>query len=134
MPPEPLPAQGEPNPTLFEGWFIDGDAEQRFTAMTPVTQDMTVQASWNREPTTHIVTFDSNGAHRPAVPRQKAAENNGDSLTFLPEEPRRDGYIFVGWLVVQCDSGIVGYYLDPYTPIRGHKSMPSGGRFPPWKG
>ena len=101
MPPEPSPAPNIPDPTstLFRGWFIGGDEGLRFTAMTPVTQDMTVEAAWNLNPPPAIVTFDSNGAHRHASPRRKAPPAQGERLLYLPEEPRK------GWF---CLYGLVG--------------------------
>ncbi|MCL2093088.1 MAG: InlB B-repeat-containing protein [Treponema sp.] len=119
------PPINSPPLTLFSGWFVvddDGmiDKDQRFTSMTPVREDMVVQALWRDSipNTTPIVTFDSTGSHRPSYPREKVPDDSG-SLPYLPEEPRLTGFVFMGWMVVHAEGPgtQTGYLLNQHTTI-----------------
>jgi uncharacterized repeat protein (TIGR02543 family) len=86
------------NPTkahnYFSGWFIDNNTFlNEFTALTPITQSITVYAKWSQN--TYEVTFDSNGG-------STVWEITGimpGSTIELPSEPTKDAHTFVGWFI-----------------------------------
>ncbi|MBQ9460470.1 MAG: S-layer homology domain-containing protein, partial [Clostridia bacterium] len=84
----------------FRGWYTAASGGERFDFNTPVTENLTLYASWNSNQgggipvveTYYTVTFDSNGggsAETQTVRRGERIEQ--------PTEPTRDRYIFTGW-------------------------------------
>ena len=92
------------NPTkagyVFDGWYWDNDTFQKpFTANSLLNQelsgDMSVYAKWISEElvdSTYTVTFNSMGGSEVSTQSVKYS-----SLVAEPEDPTKDGYIFVGW-------------------------------------
>ncbi|MBR2443803.1 MAG: leucine-rich repeat protein [Clostridia bacterium] len=92
------------NPTkagyVFDGWYWDNDTFQKpFTANSLLNQelsgDMSVYAKWISEElvdSTYTVTFNSMGGSEVFSQSVKYS-----SLVAEPEDPTKDGYIFVGW-------------------------------------
>ena len=92
------------NPTkagyVFDGWYWDNDTFQKpFTANSLLNQelsgDMSVYAKWISEElvdSTYTVTFNSMGGSEVSSQSVKYS-----SLVAEPEDPTKDGYIFVGW-------------------------------------
>lgn len=80
------------NPNLgymFAGWTLDGSL---YHFNTPVTSDITLQASWNNVGTSDV-TFDYNdGVTAPSI----VQVTNGNIVT-MPQNPTRSGYNFAGW-------------------------------------
>ncbi len=71
----------------FRGWYLDGRA---FSFTTPITDDITLTASWGV--LNYTVAFDSQGGS--AVASQTV--DHGDTAT-KPADPTRTGYTFRGW-------------------------------------
>ena len=96
-PPEPSLEE-----SLFLGWYMpDGT---RFTRRSLVTGDKTLLAQWQEiYPDIPIVEFTSPHGDTPAEPRRNAPRIPGETLRFLPDEPTRVGYIFVGWFFPGTD-------------------------------
>lgn len=89
-----------PAPTLekyiFTGWFTDEAAEaSRFDFSTPITDDLTLYAGWERDFENYPVytlTYESNGGTVYDV-----EEYEGGTTVTLDKEPARNGYTFTGW-------------------------------------
>ena len=96
---------GEPVRTgyLFNGWNTQADgAGAAFTAATVVSETMTVYAQWGTVPDgSFIVTFGENGGDTPANPLHiiiaPPARTVAETSSQMPQEPKRNGYIFAGW-------------------------------------
>lgn len=75
----------------FDGWYL-GEAEYDFEA--PVTSDLTLIAHWKDapEPTTHTVTFNSDGGSRVA---SQTVEHGKPAVR--PADPVKYGYSFSNW-------------------------------------
>ncbi|MBT1162096.1 InlB B-repeat-containing protein [Bifidobacterium sp. SO1] len=93
---------------MFQGWLLDGKA---YDFTRPVTTDLTLTASWKRNPIEYTVMFDTGQGS--AVPSQKVLEGNTVSK---PADPARDGYTFKGWQI-----GGVAY--DFTKPVTGNLTL-----------
>ena len=92
------PADPTKQNMTFGGWYSDIDLVEayEFPATMP-DEDVTLYAKW-----VVTVTFDSNGG--PAI-----APIVCDGKTFkLPDDPVRDGYVFIGWFTDRA-------YTNPLT-------------------
>ena len=75
----------------LDGWFID---EQRVTSTTTFNKNTTVKAKWTTaKPKSFKVTFDS----KEGSPVDPIEVECNKELT-LPENPTKEGYIFVSWV------------------------------------
>ena len=75
----------------LDGWFID---EQRVTSTTTFNKNTTVKAKWTTaKPKSFKVTFDS----KEGSPVEPIEVECNKELT-LPENPTKEGYIFVSWV------------------------------------
>ena len=72
----------------FKEWQLNGKA---YDFNTPVTADITLMATWNII-NKYTVIFDSNGGSK--VDSQVITESG---KATKPQDPTRDGYIFIGW-------------------------------------
>ena len=72
---------------MFLGWY-NGDTLYDFTS--PVTEDLNLTAKW--QIIKYTVTFDTDGGS--AVESIKV---NGGSAATKPQDPAKEGYIFLGW-------------------------------------
>ena len=76
----------------FKGWY---NGEVKYDFDTPVNKDLTLTAKWELSaPTTHIVTFDTDGGSE----IESRVVNHNDN-TYKPINPTRGGYCFDGWYV-----------------------------------
>lgn len=75
----------------FEGWFLDSNKTEKISRITSGnTGDITVYAKWSVKSFTVIfLNYDNHRLDTQSVPYGEAAE--------APEEPKRDGYKFIGW-------------------------------------
>jgi uncharacterized repeat protein (TIGR02543 family) len=74
----------------FRGWYSDAGLTTLFTFDTPIIEDTTLYAMWER--IMWDVVFESNGGS--SVTSQEVGE--GD-LADEPADPVRDGWVFRGW-------------------------------------
>ena len=73
----------------FAGWYMDDGT--KFDFSTPITEDITLTAKWEKR-STYTVTFDTMGGSE--VETKEVTKNN---LIFKPSDPTRNGYTFGGW-------------------------------------
>lgn len=88
----------EPEKTgyIFDGWYTGKNGEGfSFTAETPVTDSITVYASWRDYE--YTVTFDMQDKTASETPLTMTVASPEVSLSAFPEEPTRIGYLFGGW-------------------------------------
>ena len=71
----------------FDGWLLDGEP---FDFSTEITEDITLVASWIEGSGDITVELDINGEIR------RILVESGSTLT-RPEDPEREGYVFIGW-------------------------------------
>ncbi|GHU70821.1 hypothetical protein FACS189450_05880 [Spirochaetia bacterium] len=95
----------------FEGWWTEsgdnGNWGTAFTALTPVTQNITVYAKWNPPPNYYMVTFDKNNTDSGSTEAdpETAFVADGGTVSPLPAPPVRTGYTFGGWYE-SADGGV----------------------------
>ena len=77
---------------VFNGWYEDAECTEPYEFELLVMENINLYAGW-RQPGPYIVTFDSSGGS--PVPTQTVNENQ---LVAEPEDPEKNGYIFLGWL------------------------------------
>ena len=88
---------------VFRGWSVDENAEKAdFFPHTIVNDNMTIYAVWKKKDSIEEVkvTFRSNAGGDEVIDMPEAVTvDRGDILgeSFPKEEPKRDGYIFLGW-------------------------------------
>lgn len=76
----------------FKGWY---NGEVKYDFDTPVNKDLTLTAKWELSaPTTHVVTFDTDGGSE-----IESRVVNHNENTYKPINPTRGGYCFDGWYV-----------------------------------
>lgn len=84
----------------FDGWFADEALTEPFDFATPVYADMTLYAAWTEiaPPPVPVaeftVTFDADGGSE--VSAQTVV---GGDTAERPEDPVREGYIFLNWVL-----------------------------------
>ena len=99
----------------FEGWFTDKEAKVKYDFATPVTQSLTLYASWKAN--TYDVSFDSQGGSAVA---SVVAEHGKPVST--PADPTRANYGFAGWFT---DKQATNAY-DFATPVTGALTLYAG--------
>ena len=80
----------------FTGWYTDAACKDKFDFATPVKSNLTLYAGWiltSELPTTPTVTFDLNYEGAP----EAEVVDTVEGIVPIPEEPKRDGYYFLGW-------------------------------------
>lgn len=89
---EPITEPAAPTKEFFQflGWFQEGDTA-RYTFDTMPAQDLTLIARWQAEES-YRITFVSNGGSQ----TEELIAVAGEQIE-KPEDPKRDGYVFVGW-------------------------------------
>jgi uncharacterized repeat protein (TIGR02543 family) len=89
----------------FKNWTTNPDGSgTEFTAITPVTADITVYAQWTHTPT-YTVTFNKNGGDTEASPPNMTVTSPATAVVTLPAAPTRTGYSFTGWNTKAGDDG-----------------------------
>lgn len=78
----PLPQLADTEEKIFVGWECNGET---FNAETPVTSNLSITSVW-RDRYEYSVTFDE----------VEVLVKEGQTVT-LPEQPIKDGFVFVGW-------------------------------------
>ncbi len=76
---------------VFIGWY---DKEKLYDFMKPINQDITLVGKWEEKyekRKTYMVSFYSDGK---IYQSQEIVENE---TAYIPEEPQKEGYRFVGW-------------------------------------
>ncbi len=76
----------------FGGWFSDETYSLSYDFTTPVNDNLTLFAKWDKVSVSHIVSFESNGGS--SVDDQTVLEN---TKAVEPLTPTRDGFTFKGW-------------------------------------
>lgn len=76
----------------FGGWYEDAACKEPYDFDLLVMEDIDLYAQWNH-PGPYSVTFDSAGGSY--IPNQTVYE---DQPVTEPKDPKRDGYVFIGWL------------------------------------
>ena len=79
----------------FEGWFTAARGGSRITAETAVaeTGEHTLYAQWTPA-LSYTVTYHANGGTGAPMPQKKTI---GTDLTLTATQPRRSGFLFLGW-------------------------------------
>lgn len=90
------------NPTRtgynFGGWYTDAECTTAYDFNTPVTEDITLYAKWNKNKKPvpvdkeYTVSYDSNGG----TEYDKETYKEGETVK-LDKVPVKDGYEFTGW-------------------------------------
>ena len=97
----------------FGGWYTTTDYDTLFNfEETPVNRDLTIYAKWN--PINHVITVNSTGGS--TTDNISFIEGKGVSKLDIPENPQKEGFLFVGW------------YLDsectrPFDFLKDSKSL-----------
>jgi uncharacterized repeat protein (TIGR02543 family) len=111
-----LPANPDRPGYNFGSWNTQaGGGGGEFTALTAVSDDMTVYAQWDTY--SYIVTFNKNGGDTEAVPVAKTVASPATNVGMLPVSPSRTGYIFGGWYT-QANGG--GTSFTESTAVTGN--------------
>ena len=89
----PVPAVPEKEYFTFEGWYEDGDLENRFLLFgEPMpAKNLTAYAAWIPDESVKIA-YDAQGGSE-----VKVSVGTVGSVLLAPEEPVREGYAFGGW-------------------------------------
>ena len=72
---------------VFLGWYYNGEI---FDFNTPVTNNMTLIAGWEGIKVKYTVRFENEG-------EVKTYTVEKDGLVIEPNEPTKEGYVFLGW-------------------------------------
>ncbi len=96
VPTEPVYSDGTYD-YAFGGWYIDPSLSYEYNFATPVTQDMTLYAKWEKSEKSYLILFESNGGSN--IESQTVVENG---KVIKPADPTRKGgltyeYTFGGW-------------------------------------
>jgi uncharacterized repeat protein (TIGR02543 family) len=84
------------NGYLFGGWYIDALCTTAFDFSTQtIIQNTTLFAKWTDISTTYTLNFDLNSDNATGQPEPQIIA--AGSLATEPQDPIRDGYIFIGW-------------------------------------
>ena len=90
------PEDPEKNGHTFAGWYADEALSIPFAFNTAITENTTVYARWYKNEDiigkVFTVSFDTNKG-LPMEPQKV----NGGELMMIPEDPVKNGYIFLGW-------------------------------------
>jgi uncharacterized repeat protein (TIGR02543 family) len=94
----------------FGGWNTQSNGSgSSFTAMTTVTESITVYAQWVLVNSySYTVTFNKNNTDAgstDASPQTKTVSSPATTIDSLPVAPTRIGYIFIGWNTEADGSG-----------------------------
>ena len=135
------PADPTKSGYVFDGWYADAAFSAAFDFDTPITADVTVYAKWTEEsvtppaPTTHTVTFETNGGS--AVPAQTVADGE---KAVKPADPTRSGFVFDGWYAdaafsaafdfdtpITADVTVYAKWKEATSPVEISYKVVSGG-------
>ncbi len=76
----------------FAGWYADEALTTPWDFTTPITDDTTLYAKWDKVAVNYTVSFESNGGND--IESQTVLEN---TVALKPTDPTQSGYTFVGW-------------------------------------
>ncbi|MCO7175459.1 InlB B-repeat-containing protein [Sporolactobacillus kofuensis] len=96
----------------FAGWYKDSGLTEPYDFNTPVTENTTLYAQWNK--VLYTITFDSNEGS--TVPPQMIAYQD---KILNPLIPFKTGFLFSGWY---SDSNLTNLY-DFNTPVTGNTTL-----------
>jgi len=106
-----LPSNPSRSGFAFTGWNTKADGSgDVFTAITPVTANITLYAQWTVIPSgSFTVTFNSNNDDSGRIDANPLVKviADGSIVGELPESPTRPGYVFYRWNVLEDGSGDV---------------------------
>ena len=88
----------------FLGWYL-GEEKWSFVGYV-VTENITLTAKWEVDPTIHYVTFDPDNGD----PTYTIMVTEGDTI-YAPTEPTMEGYKFLGWYY-GTESNILEFPLE----------------------
>ena len=78
----------------FNGWMIvTSEGEEPYDTSKPVTEDMTLKASWQE---TITVTLDLDGGEIDGPTECLSAKG----MSYYPGDPTKEGYVFTGWVKI----------------------------------
>lgn len=98
----------------FDNWYLD---DKVFDFSTPIEKNITLNAKWIKDAGSEVkiqkytITFNSDGGS--SISSLEVDENG---LVKRPNDPTRDGYKFVGWLLNGKD-------YDFNTPVSGNLTL-----------
>lgn len=98
----------------FDNWYLD---DKVFDFSTPIEKNITLKAKWIKDAGSEVkiqkytITFNSDGGS--SISSLEVDENG---LVKRPNDPTRDGYKFVGWLLNGKD-------YDFNTPVSGNLTL-----------
>ena len=78
---------------VFDGWHSDQDKDSEFDFEEPIVKNTKIYAHWLEKLT---CTFDLNYAGAPAATKVEVIQKQA---VARPQDPTRDGYAFIGWVV-----------------------------------
>ena len=85
------PADPKKDGYKFEYWLLDGE---RFDFKTPINSNIRLVAKWEVEQVFYTITIDTDGA----LGNKEVQVKEGDKVS-KPEDPVKDGYLFIEWQV-----------------------------------
>ena len=112
------------NGYAFLGWSTSATATSADTQFAPgksysVDGDITLYAVW--KPAAYVISFNANGGMYPSGQTVKTLEkNHGTAVKLSVEDPKREGYKFMGW-ATKANTKSVSYHTgDSYS---GNQSL-----------
>ena len=81
------PSEPKKEGYIFSNWYYNGEI---FDFSTPVTNNMTLIAGWEESKVKYTVRFENEG-------EVKTYTVEKDGLVIEPNEPTKEGYVFLGW-------------------------------------
>ena len=109
----------------FAGWYSDSALTELFSFGTAITGNLTLYAKWEAQskPTNSFtVTFDSNGGSEIEEQIIRAG-----GVVIEPDEPIKDGHVFLRWETDDGNSFIFGYGIseDVYLIAQWAETIPA---------
>ena len=116
-----VPAEPTRTDYTFYGWYTDKECTKKYDFNTPVTADITLYARWELTasiPESVKVTFDLNYEDAPEATQADTVKG----LVAQPEDPKRDGYYFLGWYDAANDGKLVNFdaFVEEATTVYAH--------------
>jgi len=96
----------------FEGWYLDSTFTEEFNESTPITEDITLYASWYKL-SKFTITYELDGGEG------TESEIVLEDELITAAKPTKSGYKFAGWYI---DSGLTQEF-DVSTPITSELTL-----------